>query len=84
MEFAEMLRHLRKRAGFSQEGLAREAEVSVATIVKLEAGRVVDPTWSTIRRLAKALKVDCRVFEKVPLREKRRGPERKRPRPRKK
>jgi hypothetical protein len=33
-----------------------------------------------IRRLTKALNVDCRVFKKVPMPENRRGPARKRPR----
>jgi hypothetical protein len=31
MKLADMLRDLREKAGFSQEGLAREANVSVAT-----------------------------------------------------
>jgi transcriptional regulator with XRE-family HTH domain len=77
MELADMLRELRERAGLSQERLAREANVSVATIVKLEAGKIVDPAWSTIRRLAAALKVDTRVFEKVPLPEPRQRSPRK-------
>jgi transcriptional regulator with XRE-family HTH domain len=77
MELADMLRELRERAGFSQEGLAREANVSVGTIVKLESGRIVDPAWSTIRRLAKALKTDTRAFEQVPMPEPRRRSPRK-------
>lgn len=72
-----MIRDLRERANLSQEALAHLAGVSVATIVKLENGRVIDPTWSTIRRLAQALKVDCRAFAEIPMPQNRRGKPRK-------
>ncbi len=61
MTFAQKLRQLREEKGFSQEGLARAANVSTATVVRLER-KEMDPSWSTVQALARALGVDCRAF----------------------
>ena len=50
------LRELRQKRALSQEELARLSKVSRTTIIKLEAGRDAWP--QTVRKLAKALKVD--------------------------
>src|SRR5713101_7863288 len=58
MAFHEQLRKLREKAGLTQEALARSADLSLSTVTKLELGGI-DPAWSTVQRLAKALGVDC-------------------------
>lgn len=45
---AEQLRSLRDRAGLSQEQLAARAEVSVATVSKIETGAVREPGYFTV------------------------------------
>ena len=60
--FAKRLKALRKEASMSQEDVARKAEVSLSTIVKLEAGNV-EPTWATVLAIAKALGVSVAKFE---------------------
>ena len=50
------LRDVRLKRALSQEELARLAKVSRTTIIKLEGGRDAWP--KTVRKLAKALKVD--------------------------
>ena len=46
----------RKRRGFSQRALAKLANVSYVTIARLETDKF-DPRLSTLRQLAKVLKV---------------------------
>lgn len=54
--FAARLKQLRTRAALSQRDLARRAAIDESTIVRLEAGGQ-PPRPSTIRKLARALKV---------------------------
>jgi transcriptional regulator with XRE-family HTH domain len=61
MEFHEQLKRLREKAGLTQEGLARAADLSVSTVTKLERGGM-DPSWSTVLRLAHALGVQVQEF----------------------
>jgi transcriptional regulator with XRE-family HTH domain len=49
------LRDLRDERSLSQQELATAAQVSKATIVNLEAGRIARPYPSTVRKLAAAL-----------------------------
>jgi transcriptional regulator with XRE-family HTH domain len=49
----------RKRRGFSQRALAKLAKVSYVTIARLETGKF-DPRLSTLRQLAKVLKLKVR------------------------
>lgn len=51
------LAKLRKEKGLTQEGLARKADISYHTIIKLESGRIKNPKAETILRLAEALGV---------------------------
>jgi len=53
---AEHLRSLRYRAGLSQEQLATRAEVSVATVSKIETGVVREPGYFTVVAILDALK----------------------------
>ncbi|PIP23203.1 MAG: hypothetical protein COX90_02955 [Candidatus Nealsonbacteria bacterium CG_4_10_14_0_2_um_filter_38_17] len=51
------LRKLRRVKGFSQERLARLADVANNTIIKIEAGKNQNPTLDTLKKIAKALEV---------------------------
>ena len=51
------LRKLRGSRGLSQEKLARLADVSNNTIIKIEAGKNQNPTLDTLKKIAKALEV---------------------------
>jgi transcriptional regulator with XRE-family HTH domain len=52
---AKRIRELRNKRGISQEKLARLADVSYNTIVKIEAGDSKSPTFRTMTGIAKAL-----------------------------
>jgi transcriptional regulator with XRE-family HTH domain len=61
MSFSDRLKTLRKAAGLTQEGLARAADISTATVARLEyAG--LDPSWNTVVKLARALEVSPNHF----------------------
>jgi transcriptional regulator with XRE-family HTH domain len=55
LRLAEQLRSLRDRAGVSQEQLAAQAEVSVATVSKIETGVVREPGYFTVIAMLNAL-----------------------------
>lgn len=54
---ATRLRGIREERGLSQERLAAEAGLSVATIRKIEKGAVVEPGFFTVLSIADALGV---------------------------
>jgi transcriptional regulator with XRE-family HTH domain len=54
---ARKIRQLRKKKGFSQEKLARLADISYNTVVKLESGESEHPTIQTMAGIARALGV---------------------------
>lgn len=62
MTFGERLRQLREEAGLTQEALARQANISLSQISKMEL-KNVDPSWSTVKRLARALSVSVAAFD---------------------
>lgn len=47
----------RKEKGLSQDKLSRLADVSHATIIKIESGGIQSPTIDTVQKIAKALGV---------------------------
>lgn len=55
------LRTLRLEQAWTQEDLARESDVSVGTIARLETG-VRSAYPSTVKKLARALRVEPRVL----------------------
>ncbi|MFL5909283.1 MAG: helix-turn-helix domain-containing protein [Gaiellaceae bacterium] len=59
--FGDRLKALREGKGMTQEGLARAAGVSVGTVSKLEQ-KGIDPSWSTVQKLAGALGVPVGDF----------------------
>lgn len=51
------IKKLRNKKGWSQERLAREADISYQTLIKIEQNRVKNPKLQTLIKLAKALSV---------------------------
>jgi transcriptional regulator with XRE-family HTH domain len=54
---AKNIKKYRKKLGLTQEALARKADVSYNTIIKLETGGIKDPRVSTIIKVANALEI---------------------------
>lgn len=54
---AENIRKLRNKKGLAQEKLARLANISTATLVKIETGAAKGPTITTVIKIADALGV---------------------------
>lgn len=52
---AKNIKKYRKEKGLSQDKLARLADVSHATIIKIESGGIQSPTIDTVQKIAKAL-----------------------------
>lgn len=53
----DRIRQLRRERLLTQEELSDKSGVGVASIIRIERGQV-EPRFSTIRKLAKALEVD--------------------------
>ncbi|HPV70682.1 MAG TPA: helix-turn-helix transcriptional regulator [Candidatus Magasanikbacteria bacterium] len=56
-KIAENLKKLRAKKGLSLEKIARLADLSLNTIVKIENGVNKNPTIETLTKIAKALEV---------------------------
>jgi len=54
---AKNIKKRRKEKGLSQDKLSRLADVSHATIIKIESGGIQSPTINTVQKIAKALDV---------------------------
>lgn len=63
----EAVRELRRKRGATQEALARDAELTTATLSLIERGEA-NPTWDTLKKIAAAL--DVAVSELAKLSEK--------------
>jgi len=46
---------LRIKKGWTQEKLAREADISYHTLIKIERGDIKDPRLETVKKLSKTL-----------------------------
>ena len=51
------LAKIRKEKGLTQEALARKANISFHTLIKIESGRIKNPRIETVIKLAEALRV---------------------------
>ena len=51
------LKKRRETKGLSQEKLARLADVANNTIIKIEGGKNQNPTFDTLKKIAKALDI---------------------------
>jgi len=54
---AKNIKKYRKEKGLSQDKLSRLADVSHATIIKIESGGIQSPTIDTVQKIAKALDI---------------------------
>lgn len=54
---AQSIKRLRKQNKLSQEKLARLADISYNTIIKIETGKANNPTFETLSKLADAFGV---------------------------
>jgi len=54
---AKNIKKYRKERGLSQDKLSKLADVSHATIIKIESGGIQSPTIDTVQKIAKALGV---------------------------
>ena len=61
---AKNIKKLRQVKGLSQDKLSRLADVSHATIIKIESGGIQSPTIDTVQKIAKALGVSVDVLIK--------------------
>ena len=52
---AKNIKKHRKEKGLSQDKLSRLADVSHATIIKIESGGIQSPTIDTVQKIARAL-----------------------------
>ena len=59
-KLAKMVKQLREQKGWSQEKLARIADISNNTITNIEVGNQLNPTIETLKKIAKALEVDVK------------------------
>ena len=57
----ERIRELRIKSGFSQEGLANEADIPLSQIGRIERGEI-NPTISSLFVIAKALAIDLKTL----------------------
>lgn len=51
------IKKLREKNGFSQEKLARLADISNNTVIKIESGKNQNPTLDTLKKIASAFKI---------------------------
>ena len=63
-KISKNLKRLRDKKGYSLEKVARLADLSLNTIVKIENGVNKNPTIETLNKIAKALEVDINVLIK--------------------
>ena len=59
-KLAKIVKQLREQKEWSQERLARMADVSNNTITNIEVGNQLNPTIETLKKIAKALEVDIK------------------------
>jgi transcriptional regulator with XRE-family HTH domain len=57
MSIANNLKKFRAEKGYSLEKVARLADISLNTVVKIEGGTNQNPTIDTLSKIAKALEV---------------------------
>ena len=56
-QLQQKIRKYRKQLKITQEELAKKADIPYATLVKIENGRVTNPTIQTLFKIANALGV---------------------------
>ncbi|MBA7531566.1 HTH-type transcriptional regulator SinR [subsurface metagenome] len=59
---SENIKKFRKKKGLSQDKLAKLADVTLTTLVKIESGVNNNPTIKTLEKIADALEVSIDVL----------------------
>ena len=59
---AENIKKYRNKLGLTQEALARKADISYNTIIKLESKGITDPRMETLKKIANALNVSIDIL----------------------
>jgi len=59
---SENIKKFRKKSKLSQEELARKANITYSTLIKIEAGVNNNPTIDTLRKIADVFKVSIDVL----------------------
>ncbi len=54
---AENIKKNRNRLALTQEALARKADVSYNTVIRLESGRITNPRMESSKKLADAFRI---------------------------
>ena len=62
MKIADNLKKIRADKGYSLEKVARLADLSLNTVVKIESGVNKNPTIKTLAKIAKALGIEVNDF----------------------
>lgn len=55
INYLKNVKILRIKNGWTQEYLARKADISYHTLIKIERGDIKDPRLGTVKKIAKAL-----------------------------
>lgn len=58
----ERIKILRKARKMTQEVLAREANISYVSLVKIEQGKTKQPAFQTVYKITRALGTDLNAF----------------------
>ena len=59
-KLAKLIKRLREQIKWSQEKLARMADVSNNTITNIEGEKQLNPSIETLKKIAKALEIDVK------------------------
>ena len=58
VNIAQNIKKFRQKKGWTQETLARKANISYNTIIKLETNGIKDPRISTLKKIADVLSIE--------------------------
>lgn len=59
---AKNIKKYRIKQGLTQEALARKADISYNTIIKLESEGITNPRMETLKKLAEALNISLDIL----------------------
>lgn len=57
LSLAQKIKKIRLEQGFSQDELARLADIPYTTLTKVESGKIKNPSFKAIVKIARALKI---------------------------
>ena len=57
LSLAQRIKKLRLKQGFSQDELARLSDIPYTTLTKIESGKIQNPSFKAVSKIAKALNI---------------------------